>query len=336
MAENLYDLLGVDKNASQDEIKKAYRAKSKEHHPDKGGDEEMFKKISHAYESLSDPEKRSNYDRFGDTNNRSNFGFNDDVFNNAFSSFRDHFGFNRRQTKKGENLNVIIKLTLEEIFNGTKKTFKYKRQDKCHDCNGEGGTGVTNCGVCHGTGTRVLAFQTNFGHMQQMVQCDACMGSGKKTEHACNTCNSSGTKTIEDSIELNIPAGITDGATFGMTGKGNAIKGGETGDLHMRIMELPHNKFVRMGNDLRYNLKLSYPQLVLGDKVEIDTIEGTKIRVSIPEYSKVGANLKIQNKGLKHYGNESIRGNLSLILDIDIPTSITDEQREIIQKLKDF
>src|SRR5215208_5716755 len=180
MNENLYDLLGVDKTASHDEIKKAYRKKSKEHHPDKGGDEEMFKKISLAYESLSDTQKRANYDRFGsiDGNKQQQ---------HPFESFRRGYSNNfHRPTRKGSDLHIVVKLTLEEIYHGVTKILKYKRQDKCSVCNGQG----------HITDYH----QTHFGTIVQTSMCNTCEGSGKVPQNICKTCNSSGIKTIDDSI----------------------------------------------------------------------------------------------------------------------------------------
>lgn len=325
MVENPYKVLEIDKNASQDDIKKAYRKLSKQHHPDKGGDEEKFKQISSAYDILSNPEKKSNYDRFGDINNKRNNPFN------GFSAHHYH-----RTVRKGSDLNLMVKLTLEEIFNGVKKTYKYNRDASCGECNGYGGTDIITCSTCNGNGVIIQIVETPFGHMQAGMTCNVCNGSGEQTKTSCNKCNGNGTTKIEDTVEVEIPSGVKEGMTFAMVGKGNAIKGGEAGNLYIKISEQLHNKFIRNGDDLRYNLKLTYPQLVLGDKVDVDTIDGGKIRVTIPEYSKVNANLKVQNKGLKKFQNENNRGDLVIILEIDIPTTLSDEERELIEKMKNL
>jgi molecular chaperone DnaJ len=324
-----YEILGVKKDASSDEIKKAYRTLAKEWHPDKNQGnkeaEEKFKEISEAYEHLSDKDKKAKYDRFGHS---SNGGYRE-------NPFAEHFRNAKRQVRVGENMTLVLKLTLEEIYNGVKKRYKYKRTQSCGGCNGHGGTGTHDCKTCGGSGVVIKVMNTPFGYIQQSFSCNACDGVGTTYEVKCDTCSGSGVNEVEETIEIDVPHGVFNGMTFVMQGKGHAVRSGQTGDLHINVMELQHKIFARLNNDLKMNLKLSYPQLVLGDKVEIDTIDGGKIRVNIPPLSDVGTNLKIQNKGLKPYEAES-RGDLIINLTIEMPKILSDSEKELLEKLKDL
>jgi len=321
-----YEVLGVKKNCTEVELKKAYRGLVKLHHPDKGGDEDIFKSISEAYDVLSNSEKRNNYDRFG--HNTPNFGgYNGD----PFSSQR---GFNRGQKPVGNNMSLILKLTLEDIYNGVKKTYKYKRDIPCGSCNGIGGSELVTCNSCGGKGIKVRIYNTPMGQVQQLVTCDTCSGNGEIYSVECKSCHGSGLESSEETVNVVVPSGVFEGMVLIMEGKGHGVKGGNQGDLHIKIMELQHDYYVRNGSDLKLKLKLTYPQLILGGKVDIITIEGKNIRVTIPEYSNVGSNLRIPFKGLKDYGNDN-RGDILISLDIDIPTDIDSETREIIEQLKE-
>lgn len=328
------ELSTEDKKLNGDEfktkVKNNYRRLCKQYHPDKNPNnkeaEEIFKEISEAYSVLSDEEKRTKYDRYGRIDNRQQHY--EDIFS--------HFGGMTKQHKVGEDMTLVIKLTLEEIFTGTKKKYKYSRNDKCGVCNGHGGTNSFTCETCNGHGSIVTSFNTPMGQFSQIISCQSCGGVGVKYENECETCKGNGVKKIEETIELDIPHGVVEGMVFIMVGKGQAIKGGETGDLHVRVMETSHKVFTRIGSgDLKMNLKLSYSQLVLGDKIDIETIDGNKIRVTIPEYSDVGNNLRIQNKGLKIYGKD-VRGDLTITLGIDIPKQINEKTKKILEKLKEI
>lgn len=324
--ENLYETLGVEKKASAAEIKKAYRKLCKTHHPDVGGDEETFKKISHSYEVLSDPVKKDNYDKFGtEEPQRGNFN----------QEFRQHFNQYQQPERKGEDMVLSVKLSLEEIFNGVTKKYKYNRNVRCVSCEGHGGKGIVNCSACNGVGVIFRVFQTPIGEIRQMFPCHLCEGLGTNYQTQCTTCHGHGVTSKEETVEVKIPHGVQEGITFVMGGKGHGIKGGNYGNLNITIHEAPHKTFVRNGVDLRMKANLSYSQLVLGDKIDIETIEGTKIRVTIPEHSEVGIDLRIKNKGLKHFGNEN-RGDIIISLGINIPKTITDEGKELLLKLKDI
>jgi molecular chaperone DnaJ len=321
-----YEVLGLNKSATTDEIKKSYRKLAKELHPDKNGGskeaEDKFKEVSEAYEVLSDKDKKGNYDRFGHNGSRMNQ-----------QSRYQHTNFTR-QHRTGNDMQLLVKLTLEEIYNGVKKTYKYKRNDKCGDCNGIGGHDSHDCADCGGSGVVLQTFNTPFGQISQPIPCFTCEGMGITYDRQCTTCHGSGVKQVEETIEVEIPSGVVEDMVFVMSGKGHGVKGGDNGDLHIKIHELLHNTYLRSGNDLKMTLKLQYPQLILGGKVDIDTIDGGKIRVSIPEYSDVGSQLRIQNKGLKAFNSES-RGDVLITLGVDIPKTLDDDTKALIIDLKE-
>jgi len=319
-----YEVLGIKKTASDSEIKQNYRKLCKQYHPDKNPDdktaEENFKNIAEAYEVLSNPEKKANYDQFG--------------HNNPRNRQESHMNNYQAPPRVGEDMQLIIKLSLEEIYRGIKKQYKYNHTVSCDVCGGHGGTEANNCGTCGGSGFIMQAFNTPMGQIRQMFLCPTCDGTGLIYNKKCDACNSTGVKNVEEIIEVDIPSGVIDSMTFVMSGKGHAIKSGQNGNLHVRIMELPHPLYVRNGSDLKLKLNLSFPQLVLGDKVEVDTIEGSKIRINIPEYSDVGSDLRIKNKGLKAFKNDS-RGDMIITLNIEIPKELDDETKALIIDLKE-
>jgi molecular chaperone DnaJ len=328
-----YEVLGLTKTATPDEIKKAYRKKALEHHPDKGGDETVFKEIAEAYEVLSDKEKRANYDRFGFEKPRQA------PSQNPFDRFSDLFsqhgfgGFAQRQQRKGSDLNLTLSLTLEEFFNGVTKKIKYKRKITCNSCTGNGGSNSKTCTTCGGSGFVTQVINTPFGTIGNRMQCNVCLGEGYTYENICKTCSGEGVIDGDEILDVVIPAGLMENTQMMSNGRGNAIKNGSAGNLIITIVEAKHTHFVRTGNDLKYNLKLKYPQMVLGDKVEIPTIDGNKIRIQIPEYSKVGDILKIPTRGMKIMNSDNC-GDMLIYLEIDIPKQISSEERKIIEDLK--
>jgi len=324
-----YQILGVEKNSSMEDIKKAYRNLAKQYHPDKNPNnkeaEEKFKEISEANEVLSNTEKKSNYDKFGN-NSKRNYSDN------------DPFGdlFRRKQTPVGEHVRLFVNLTLEEIFTGVKKTYKYNRNVSCDDCNGFGGSGVKTCGGCDGSGNIITQINTVFGSFRQQSICSTCNGSGSSYETVCKTCVGNGVKSQEETIDVEIPWSVINGMVSVLVGKGHSIKGGVSGDLHISLFEVKHNLFTRNNNDeIGYNLNLSYAQLVLGDKVDIPTIDGGKIRITIPPYSQIDSNLRIQGKGLKIYQREN-RGDMIIVLNIKIPKIISEAEKKVLEQLKEI
>lgn len=328
-----YEVLGVGKNASADDIKKAYRKLAKEHHPDKGGDETLFKEISEAYEVLSDNDKKAKYDRFGYADD--NRGSYDDMY----GGFNDIFGQFFRQTQKhnrervGESITLNVKLTLEEIFKGVKKKYNYTRNVSCSSCSGHGGTEPQECPDCKGHGQIRHSTRTPYGFIEEITDCQKCSGSGTSFKNECKNCNGSGLIKQQEVVEVDVPTGVKEGMVFVMTGKGQGVRSGKEGDLIIRIIEHPHETFTRVGSDLKQKLKLKYHQLVLGDKVEINTIDGGIIRIPIAEYSQVGHNLRIPFKGLIEFNTDK-RGDLIVTLDIEMPTKLKDDVKAAVIDLK--
>lgn len=336
-----YEVLGVAKNATPEEIKKAYRKKSLETHPDKGGKEEDFKEVAEAYEVLSDQGKKQNYDVYGHAGPRTQTSTGNPF--DMFSQFFRNSGFNpfaeqefNTRNLKGHDLHISVKLTLEEIFTGVNKKFRYKRKTKCGGCNGSGGKDVKNCTTCRGSGMVEQVINTPFGQIRNATHCNACRGAGHTYETICDSCQGHGVKDFEETIEITMPYGVSDGDRMMMTGKGNEVKNGTIpGDLIISILELPHSHFVRNGNDIKYILKLTYPELVLGEKIEVPTIENTKIRINIEPFTKPSEILRIQNKGIRQM-NTNNRGDMLVHIELDMPNKISDEEKNLIIDLKNL
>jgi molecular chaperone DnaJ len=313
-------------------LKKKYRTLCKEKHPDSGGSEDEFKEIAEAYGILSDETKKNNYDRFGHDGPK--MGGFDGNFSDMFSQFG--FGFNPRseaRNRKGQDYRINIKLTLEEIFEGGTKKIKYNRKAACGTCNSAGGHGVKNCRNCNGQGVTVEYIRTPLGVMQNVSTCGVCNGNGTTYTTVCGDCGGHGIVDKEETIDINIPIGVNDNMSMVLPGLGQAIKNGTSGSLKIVFNEIPHKKFVRQGNDLKINVKLPYHTLVLGGKIPIDTIDGGQIRANIPELNNIGDTLRIPGKGMKQFKSE-LRGDLMVVLDIQMPTSIDDNTREILETLK--
>ena len=324
-----YEILGLNKTCTAEDLKKAYRKLAMTHHPDKGGDADKFKEIVEAYETLSDNEKRRNYDLYGHQN--SNMG--ESGFNPMEEFLRRARFRSENQSNKGPNMSLIIKLTLEEVYSGTSKKFNFQRNESCKSCNGKGGFNPKQCTTCNGSGLIIEVIRTQYGEIRNAQTCHTCSGTGEIYQTSCNECIGSGVKTIDDSIDLGIPAGVVDGMRMIIQGKGHASKNAVAGDLFITILVLPHQQFVRINDDLKMIINVTYPQLILGDKIEVTTIEGGKIRVSLPELSKVGKILRIQNKGLKSM-NSDVRGDMLIEVNLLVPEIISDEEKDLIIELK--
>lgn len=359
-----YEVLGVDKSASADEIKKAYRKKAIQYHPDKNpGDkeaEEKFKEAAEAYEVLSNPDKRARYDQFGHEGMSGAGGFGggfgggqgmsmDDIFSMFGDIFGGHGGFggfsgfggggsSQAQRKfRGSDLRVKVKLSLKDIANGTTKKFKLKKYVPCSHCHGtgaEGNSGTETCPTCKGSGHILRTQQSIFGMMQTQTVCPQCNGEGKIIKNKCKECGGEGIVYGEEVVEVKIPAGVAEGMQLSMSGKGNAGRhNGIPGDLLIQIEEEPHPELIRDENDLVYNLLLSIPMAVLGSTVEIPTIDG-KAKVKIEPGTQPGKVLRLRGKGLPNvngYGN----GDLLVNVSVYIPETLSKDEKNALEKMQD-
>jgi molecular chaperone DnaJ len=349
-----YEILEIQRNATPEEIKKAYRKQAIKYHPDKNPGnkeaEEKFKEAAEAYEVLSDPEKRARYDKYGHAGlgGSASGGFNMDIedifasFGDIFGGhFGDAFGFggfgrsrSQKRVNKGSNIRVKVKLTLSEIANGVEKKLKVNKYNSCKACNGTGAANASaykTCTTCNGHGYVTKVTSTFLGHMQTTSECPACGGEGKIITQKCDKCYGEGIIQEPDLITVNIPAGVAEGMQLNIPGKGNAARrGGVTGDLLIVIEEEKHPELVRDGNDLIYNLVLSIPQAVLGDQIEIPTIEG-KAKIKIEPGTQPGSILRLKGKGLPEV-NRYGRGDLLVITNVWIPKDLNRDDKKVLEK----
>jgi len=353
-----YEVLGVSKGATKEEIKKAYRKQALKFHPDKNpGDkkaEENFKEAASAYEVLSNDEKRSRYDRFGHEGlggAGSGFGGAGMTVEDIFSSFGDIFGdafggfggfgssrrSSGRRVSKGSNLRVKVKLTLQEISAGTEKKIKVNKYVPCSSCGGSGAAdqnSMSTCTTCRGSGHVTRVTNTLLGQMQTTSVCPSCNGDGKTITKKCTSCYGEGIVQKEDIIKINIPAGVGKGMQMNVEGKGNAPRrGGINGDLLVVIDEEDHPDLIREGNDLIYNLFISIPDSILGTNVEVPTVENN-VKIKIEPGTQPGKILRLRGKGLPEVNGYG-RGDLLVNVNVWIPKSITREEMKTIEKLKD-
>ncbi|MCQ2204585.1 MAG: molecular chaperone DnaJ [Bacteroidales bacterium] len=350
-----YEVLGVSKNATADEIKKAYRKLAIKYHPDKNPDdkdaEEKFKEAAEAYDVLSNEEKKAKYDQFGHAafeNGGGGGGYYgggmsmDDIFSqfgDIFGSFGFGGGRSRggRRVNKGSSLRVKVKLNLSEIANGVEKKFKVKKLVQCDKCNGSGAkdsSSIKTCSHCHGTGVITQVVQSFLGPMQSQSTCPYCNGEGKTITDRCTCCHGSGLVEKEEVVSVKIPAGVEAGMQLNVAGKGNAAKGdGINGDLLVVIDEEPHGELVRDGSNLIYHLYLGVPDVLLGTQVEIPTVDG-KVRLKIEAGTQPGKVLRLQGKGLPDVNSRS-KGDLLVRVDVFIPKSLTKDETKIVEQLKD-
>lgn len=352
-----YEVLGVLKGASADDIKKAYRKKAIEFHPDKNpGDkaaEDKFKEAAEAYEILSNDEKRAQYDRFGHAAFEGgggggasfqgmdvddilrHFGFgSDDIFSGFFGGGGRRQG-GRSRGERGSNLRIRVKMTLEEVLTGVKKTIKVRKQVGCATCKGSGARdgAVDTCATCRGSGAVGRVTNTPFGMMQTTATCPTCSGTGSTARSACNVCKGEGRVFGEETIEMDIPAGVHDGIQLSMSGKGNAgAKGGPSGDLIISIEEEPHEHFSRDGDHIIYELYLNMADAALGTKIEVPTLDG-RARVTIPAGTQSGKILRLKDKGLprlQEYG----KGDQMIHVNVWTPKKLNDEERQLLERLR--
>jgi len=356
-----YEILGVPKDASQDDIKKAYRKMALKYHPDRNPDdkeaENKFKESAEAYEVLSNPEKRQKYDRFGHEG-MSNGGFGgggfgggmsmDDIFEHFGDIFGGGFGGSfgggfgggtssrrRRRVNRGSDLRIKVKLTLEEIANGVEKRIKVNKYVSCKTCNGTGakdGSSFSTCHTCNGAGQVTRVSNTFLGQMQTTSTCPTCGGEGQTIQNKCTVCHGNGIVKDSEVISIDIPAGVAGGMQLSVSGKGNAAaRGGVPGDLIVLIEEETHPKLQRDGNNLLYDLYISFPEAALGTRADIPTIESTA-RIKIEPGTQGGKVLRLKGKGIPEVNGYG-RGDLLINVNIWTPKALSDEEKKIMEKL---
>ena len=356
-----YEILGVSRDASKEELKKAYRKLAMEYHPDRnpGNDEaeDKFKEAAEAYEILSHDEKKAKYDRFGHEGVRSSgygsSGFSD--INDIFSHFSDIFGGSsifddffgggtqrgrrrRGQGTPGSDLRVTLKLTLEEIAAGTTKKINVRKQVRCNECNGTGAEKASSlkpCTVCNGTGEVKTISRSVFGQFVNITTCHNCNGEGTVIDTPCRRCMGDGRYQDEELLEIEVPAGVHEGSYMTMRGKGNAGKrGGEPGSIIVVFEELPHKHFIREDTDIIYNLFITYPQAVLGDEVEVPTLNG-KALLKVASGTQPGKLLKMRGKGIKHLNSHAV-GDQIVKVNVAIPHKVNSKEKEMLKQLADM
>jgi molecular chaperone DnaJ len=356
-----YEVLGVNRNATKDEIKKAYRKLAMQFHPDRNPankeSEEKFKEAAEAYEILSHDDKRNNYDRFGHEGVRGN-GFGSNGFssvNDIFSHFSDIFGGSsifdeffggsqrgrsrrRGSETPGSDMRVTLKLTLEEIATGTSKKIKIKKQVKCNECNGTGaqaGTSLKTCPVCNGAGEIKTVSRSVFGQFVNITACHNCNGEGQVIGSPCRKCSGDGRVQDDATINIEVPAGVQDGNYMTLRGEGNTGKrGGQSGDVIVVFQELPHENFIRENDDIIYNLFVTFPQAALGAEVEVPTLTG-KAMLKIDPGTQPGKMLKMKAKGIRHL-NYSGSGDQIVRVNVAIPQKLSSKEKDIIKQLSEM
>ena len=352
-----YQILGVEKNASQDEIKSAYRKLAKKYHPDLNKDNpeaaDKFKEVNEAYEVLGDEKKRQNYDQFGTADGSGadfsdffkNGGFNFssssggggflDIFSDLFGAFGGGSARGGNTMERGDDINVQINLTFEEACFGVKKDIKISKYEKCSDCKGTGARGGTEysvCPECGGTGRVTYQQNTMFGRTITQGICKKCNGTGKIIKEKCTTCSGKGYQKVNKVVSVNIPAGIDNGQIITMRGEGNApVREGIAGDLHIVVNVLAHKLFVRKGYDLYFDLYLPFARLILGGKVDVPTLEG-KYTIDIKECTQSGTIYRIKNKGVKVLKSTGY-GDLIVTVKGEAPKNLDKRTKDLLKQI---
>lgn len=349
-----YEILGIDKGASADEIKKAFRKLAIKYHPDKeGGDEVKFKEANEAYEVLKDEQKRQRYDQFGHAGVGGNggggagspfegfqgfgngqgfeFNFGDGGLGDIFGSFFGQGGGGQRGPRRGRDVETTINLTFEEAVFGTEKTIHVTLDDECSHCKGstvEPGYEFKTCPTCKGAGQQTRVMNTIFGAIQQQVPCETCRGRGKVPEKVCTVCNGKGTERTKQDITLKVPEGVDDGATIRLRERGEAVADGAKGDLYVHLRVKPHKKFTREGDLILSDEHISMVDAALGTEIEVETVDGV-VTMKIPAGTQSGTDFKLSSHGVPHMRGSG-RGAHIVRIIVDIPTKLTKKQRELL------
>ncbi|WP_278320247.1 molecular chaperone DnaJ [Inediibacterium massiliense] len=348
-----YEVLGVDKGADQDSIKRAYRKMAMKYHPDRNpGDkeaEEKFKEANEAYEVLGDQNKRAKYDQFGhagvDPNAQGGFGgfggfgaggFGD-IFEDIFDMFGGGFSGRRSGPQKGADLKYELGITFKEAAFGAKKEITIQRHENCSNCNGTGakkGTNKKTCSKCNGSGEIRYATRTPLGQFVNVKPCDACNGEGSIIENPCPKCHGTGKELKNKKIQINIPAGVDTGSVIPLRGEGEpGEKGGPQGDLYIVLRVKPHEIFKRDGNDVICEIPITFVQAALGDELQVPTLDG-QVKYKIPEGTQSGTIFRMKGKGIPNvrgYG----RGDLYIKIIVEVPKKLNDKQKELLKKFAD-
>ena len=351
-----YQILGISEDASQDDVKKAYRKLAHKYHPDKGGDEKKFKEINEAYQVLADKEKRGQYDKFDrvfEGEAGSNQGFDFGSFGNQGFDFEfdfgdlgevmeDFFGFGglkrKKDLKKGRDIEIELTLPLEEILKGIEKEINLEKLVVCSRCQGIGaepGTHVKECFSCRGSGQVQQIKRTPLGSFTRVTVCPECRGEGYRPEKPCNVCKGEGRIKKEEKIRIFVPAGVDTNQVIKVEGKGEAgRRGGKAGDVYIRIVVRQHTVFKRRRDDVFLRIPISLAQAALGDEIGVSTLEGTNILLKVPQGTESGKLLRISGKGIPHFSGYG-RGNMYVELIIKVPKKLSRKQKELLEKLKE-
>jgi len=346
-----YEILGVGKDASADEIKKAFRRLAVQHHPDKeGGNEDKFKEINEAYEVLKDPSKRQRYDQFGHAgvggasggSNPFGGGFNGQNVNFDFGDlglgdiFENFFGGGNRQrgqqTRRGRDVEVRVDISFEDAVFGTEETLSLNLEDTCEHCKGttvEPGHELKTCDTCKGSGQVVRVAQTIFGNIQQASVCPTCRGSGKIPEKVCSVCGGKGTQRRASKLTLKIPAGIDDGAVIRLREHGEAVANGPKGDLYVNVRVKAHKQFTREGDLILSEQHTGMVDAALGTEIDVDTVDGP-VRMKVPAGTQSGTDFKLGGHGVPHLNRDS-RGSHIVTIIVDTPTRLSKQQKELLE-----
>jgi len=350
-----YEVLGVGKSASADEIKKAFRQAAVKHHPDKeGGDEAKFKEINEAYDVLKDAQKRQRYDQFGHAGvggssggggggfggnpfegfQGQNFDFGDglgDIFGQFFGGGQQR----SRGPQRGRDVEVSLQLTFEEAIFGVEHEFSLDMDKECSHCHGktvEPGHDMKTCPTCHGAGQQTRVMNTMFGAIQQNVTCETCQGRGKVPEKVCTVCHGKGTEHGRETVKLKVPAGIDDGATIRLSGRGEAIAAGEKGDLYVHIRVKAHKHFTREGDIILSEEHVPMIDAALGVEIDVETVDGV-VRMKVPAGTQSGTDFKLSSHGVPHMNSER-RGPHIVNIIVDTPTKLSKKQKQLLEDLR--
>jgi molecular chaperone DnaJ len=355
--QDYYDILGVGKTASDDEIKKAFRKLAVKHHPDKqGGDEAKFKEINEAYEVLKDKQKRQRYDQFGHAGvggaaagggnpfegfggfggqqggQHFEFNFGDGGLGDIFGQF---FGGGPQQQhpRRGRDVETQVTLSFEDAVFGVEKKLKLTMEDECSHCKGstmEPGSSMKNCDTCHGAGQQTRVMNTMFGPIQQAVTCEKCRGRGKVPEKVCSVCHGKGTERREQEMTVKIPAGIDDGATLRLRERGEAMADGPRGDLYVHIRVKAHKKFTREGDLILSEEHVSMVDAALGTEIDVETVDGT-VTMKVPAGTQSGTDFKLSGHGIPHL-QRTTRGAHIVSVIVDTPVKLSKKQKELLEQ----